>query len=315
MLRDVLSDLRRRRRVSFLSTSHQGLVGPATSGGCYKICLLMRSSPFFMSAASVAACAALLVACSSSPERQPFTEPSGTIPAEPPVQNTPPSKTPQTEPVNTEGDAGHQPDAADTCKRTAPSNKCGLVPQCGCTLAETCEVEDDTGSVDCVTAGLAAMGSACVNTSGCARGLTCIYGTCHAYCDKPGSACTAPKTGGCEQVKNSSGGALPNLSVCRVACDLRDLTACGPSGTAGTGVCMVDAGNTDCVKGGTRVAGQTCTPANDCGPGLVCAGTAAAGNTCKKWCRVGTADCGGAIACNGFQTKVMVGTVEYGGCP
>lgn len=305
--------------MSFLSTSHEGLAGPAGLGGCYKINHLMLSSSPLLSLtllARVSVCAAVLTACASSSDRQPFTDDAGTTPAQPPAQNTPPPKTPQSEPVNTEGDAGQKPDAPDTCKRTAPSNKCGLVPQCGCTLAETCEVEDGTGNVGCVTAGLAAMGSACVNTSGCARGLTCMYGTCHAYCDNPGSACSAPKTGGCEQVKGSGGTVVPNLNVCRVACDLRDLSACGPSGSAGTGVCMVDsAGHTDCAKGGTRSAGQACTPADDCGPTLVCAGTAAAGNTCKKWCRVGTIDCGGSIACNGFQTKVMVGTVEYGGCP
>jgi hypothetical protein len=282
-------------------------------GGCYKIRHLMRPYPSQFCLAAIAV--ASLAACASSAERLPFTEDAGTTPSEPP-QNKPPEKKPQSEPVNTEGDAGDKPDAPDTCARTAPSNKCGLAPQCGCTLAETCEVQDGTGNVDCVTAGLAAMGSACVNTSGCARGLTCMYGTCHAYCGNPGGACTLPKTGGCEQVKNTSGAAVPNLSVCRVACDLRDVTACGPSGSAGTGVCMVNStGDTDCSKGGNRAAGQVCTPTDECGPGLVCAGTAAAGNTCKRWCRVGTTDCGGAIACNGFQTKVMVGAVEYGGCP
>lgn len=276
----------------------------------------MRSYPSLCWLVPSAFAVCVLAACASSTERTPFVDDSLTKPAEPPAQNNPPAKTPQSQPINTEGDAGQTPDAPDTCKKTAPSNACGLVPQCGCTLAETCEVFDGSGGVQCVTAGLAAMGSACVATSGCARGLTCMYGTCHAYCDNPGSACTVAKTGGCEQVKNTAGAAIPNLSVCRVACELRDLTACGPSGTAGTGVCMVDAaGNTDCAKGGTRAVAQTCTPTDECGPSLVCAGTAAAGNTCKKWCRVGTADCGGTVACNGFQTKIMVGTVEYGGCP
>ena len=63
----------------------------------------------------------------------------------------------------------------------------------------------------------------------------------------------------------------------------------------------------DCRDGGTHTVGQTCTPTDDCGPGLVCtvSGTATAG-TCKKWCRVGTNDCGGTTACNGFQTKIAV---------
>ena len=280
----------------------------------------MRTSRFLLSLVAVgwggAAASVLLVACSSPATRESFTDDAGTTPAQPPVQNAPPIKTPLKDPEVPPGDAGLEADAPDTCKRTAPSNACGLAPQCGCTLAETCEVQDNTGSVGCVTAGLAAMGSACVSTSGCARGLTCMYGTCHAYCDKPGTACAVPKTGGCEQVKTSGGAIIPNLNVCRVACDLRDANACGPAGSAGTGVCIVDSAtaSTDCVKGGVRTVGQACSPSDDCGPTTVCAGTAA-GSTCKKWCRVGTNDCGGTAPCNGFQTPVKVGAQEYGGCP
>jgi hypothetical protein len=68
--------------------------------------------------------------------------------------------------------------------------------------------------------------------------------------------------------------------------------------------------------GGARTAGQTCSPTDDCGAGLVCTltGTATTG-TCRKWCRVGTNDCGGTASCTGFGTKVIVGGVEHGVCP
>jgi len=256
----------------------------------------------------------MLAACSSASDRTVgFTE--DRTPALPPQQTLPDARTEDPK-VDPSSDASAEADAPDTCKRSAPSNKCGLAPQCGCTLAETCEVEDGTGAVDCVTAGLATMGSACVNTSGCARGLTCVYGTCHAYCGNPGSPCTEPKTGGCEQVNKADGTAVPNLSVCRVACELRDVNGCGGTSSAGTGVCQVDdLGNTDCAKGGTRTVGQTCGATDLCGPGTVCAGNATVGNTCRKWCRVGTNDCGGAVACTSFTTKVMAGGVEFAGCP
>jgi hypothetical protein len=276
-----------------------------------KIRLLMRT----LSIAIAAGCFALLAACATSTERAPFTEEAPTTPAETPEQSAVPGKAPQEAPITT--DAGSVPDAPDTCKRTAPSNKCGVVPQCGCTLAETCDVDDTSGNVACVTAGKAPMGGACIATPGCAVGLTCVFGTCHAFCDNPGSACTLAKTGGCVQVNAQGGAPIPNLSVCRVACDLRDVNACGGTTAAGTGVCMVDdKGVTDCAAGGTRTVTQVCTPTDDCGPGLVCtlSGTATDG-TCKKWCRVGTNDCGGTVACNGFQTKVMVGGVEHGACP
>ena len=277
----------------------------------------MRTS-LAVSVLSVAAfvTAAAAAACATSAGREPFTEEVPATPAQMPEQNGTPAKTTQSGPASTtDGDASTQPDAPDTCKRTAPSKKCGLVPQCGCTLAETCEVQDTSGGVDCIVAGKGTLGAACIATAGCSVGLTCVYGACHAFCANPGSACTTPKSGGCVQINNQAGVAVPNLAICRIACDLRDVAACGAPNAAGTGVCMVDdKGQTDCAKGGTHTVGQACTPTDDCGPGLVCAGTAA-GGTCKKWCRVGTNDCGGTVACNGFQTKIMVGGVEHGACP
>jgi hypothetical protein len=216
--------------------------------------------------------------------------------------------------VTNETDAGTD-GPSEVCKTTAPSNKCGLVPQCGCTLAETCDVEDGAGNVGCVVAGKAAMGHPCTTTSGCTKGLTCVFGTCHAYCATAGAKCTEPKTGDCFQVKNTSSADVPNLKVCLVACDLRDPSACGGTTAAGTGVCGVDStGKTDCQSGGTRTVNQACTPTDECGPSLVCVGSAGA-STCKKWCRVGTNDCGGTTVCGSFSTKVMVGATEYGACP
>ena len=189
----------------------------------------------FVAVASVA-----LAACSSSSERAPYTEDSPTAPAQTPEQNGTPVQTPQVAPVTNETDAGMQPDAPDTCKRTAPSNKCGLVPQCGCTLAETCDVEDSSGNVGCITAGKAVMGAPCVATAGCALGLYVRLRDVPRVLRQSGSACTAPKTGECIQVKSASAAPIPNLTVCRVACDLRDVSACGGTTAAGTGVCMVD---------------------------------------------------------------------------
>lgn len=290
---------------------------PLVNARNYAVRMTSLSLAFTLGGVLVATASIALAACSSSSERAPYTEDSPTTQAETPEQNGTPVRTPQTAPVTNETDAGTQPDAPDTCKRTAPSNKCGLVPQCGCTLAETCDVEDSSGNVGCITAGKAAMGAPCVATAGCALGLSCVFGTCHAFCDNPGSACTAPKTGACIQVKSAASAPIPNFTVCRVACDLRDVSACGGTTAAGTGVCMVDdSGATDCSMGGTRTVNQSCTPTDECGPGLVCTltGTATTGS-CKKWCRVGKTDCGGTTVCSGFQTKVMVAGVEHGVCP
>lgn len=256
------------------------------------------------------------IACATKVERVAFEEkPEGTTPTDVPT-STPPGQTTQSTPTGPGPDDGGTDSAGpDTCKRTAPSNKCGVAPQCGCTGTETCDVQDSAGNVACITAGKGAMGVPCATSAGCARGLTCVFGTCHELCGNPGGKCTSPKTSDCIQVKNTGGAAVPNLAVCLVACDLRDATACGGTTGVGTGVCMVDdKGVTDCQAGGTKTAGQTCSPTDDCGPALVCV-TSGANSTCRKWCRVGvSADCGGA-ACNGFSTKVMVGATEYGACP
>lgn len=258
-----------------------------------------------------------LVACSSGPERTPFVEDAASQPAPAPDSTEePPSSQPT--PVKPTGDAGDE--VPSDCKTTAPSNKCGLVPQCGCSASETCDVIDAQGSVRCVAFGKAPMGQPCTATAGCARGLTCVFGTCHAFCDEPGKACGQAGTGDCIQVQAAGGAAIPNLAVCMVRCAPHDPKSCGGKTNAGVGVCFVDdKGGTDCQEGGTRTQNQTCTPQDECGPGLVCVTPSNGPSTCKRWCRVGTTDCGGSVQCQSFSTKVMVktasGSLEYGACP
>jgi hypothetical protein len=263
---------------------------------------------------------ALIVACSSAPTRAPFADDvpaAATTPAETPEQNSAPPKSPQSGPVTTGSDAGMEADAPDTCVRAAPSNKCGVAPQCGCTLAQTCDVPDSSGNAECVVAGTAKMGAPCVATAGCAVGLTCLFGTCHAFCGNPGSACTAAGTGSCVQVKDTASMPVPNLSVCRVACDLRDANSCGGTTAAGSGACVLDEKDeTDCATAGTAALNASCGGAVACGAALVCVVTGSATTgSCKKWCRVGMPDCGGTTACGAFGTPLMVGGVQYGACP
>lgn len=264
--------------------------------------------------------AAVIVACSSDATRGNFGDEkdSGT----PPEVTPPPPKNDGStvDPDSATGDGGNPEGGGEPCTTTPPSNVCGLVPQCGCLNTETCHIDDDKGNVACIAAGKAKMGAPCTGTQGCLRGLTCIFGTCHAFCDAPGTACTAAGTGQCIQVQAGQT-AVPNYKVCLVKCDLRDAQSCGGTTAAGTGVCIVDdKGNTDCQEGGSKKELETCVgngTFEDCGPALVCVSVTSGGNTtqqCRKWCRVGmNADCGGKV-CQGFGTKVMVGTVEYGVC-
>jgi len=92
--------------------------------------------------------------------------------------------------------------------------------------------------------------------------------------------------------------------------------SCGGETNAGIGACLVDgAGGTDCQEGGTRKEKETCAAADPCAPGLACVGPASGTKVCRRWCRVGTSDCGGSTQCTAFSTKVMADGVEYGVCP
>src|SRR5262249_2434892 len=60
------------------------------------------------------------------------------------------------------------PDAG-SCGKVAPSNVCGLTPQCGCAPNETCDVTDKSnGAVSCILAGGGPQGSLCTTSSQCA---------------------------------------------------------------------------------------------------------------------------------------------------
>ena len=255
-----------------------------------------------------------LVACSGGTSRAPFSEvsPDDTS-SPPPPPPAPTTSATQVTPTKTTGDAGKTA-PNDDCDRASPDDECGVATQCGCPATHTCDVVDSTGAARCVTAGTAPMGHPCTATAGCALGLTCIFGTCHAFCDEK-QACSTPGAGACAQIETSSGTAVPNLEICRVACALHDPASCGGKTNAGIGVCYVDDdGATDCQEGGPRAQNQTCSATEACGPGLVCT-TTSSSSTCKRWCRVGQNDCGTGKTCTGFSTEVKVGDVVYGACP
>src|SRR5262249_46375159 len=108
--------------------------------------------------------------------------------------------------------------------------------------------------------------------------------------------------------KTTQGADIPNLAICRIACDLHDGATCGSA------VCRVDdKGETECQSNGTRAEGEKCSPDDDCGPGLVCVSSSSS-STCKHWCRVGGKDCGAGKKCAGFANEVKVRSVVYGAC-
>lgn len=263
--------------------------------------------------------ALVAAACGDSAPRTGFddasTEPPAEAAAPTPTSTatTPPRVDASPQPT---GDSGE--DDAGTCERTPPSNRCGLVTQCGCQPSETCDVFDfQEGGVGCVGFGTAPLGHPCTSTAGCAQGLSCVLGVCKPFCTTPGAACDGADAGTCQQIRFTDGTPVPNLTVCRARCELRTGLGCGGTTRAGTGTCVPDGdGGTDCTPGGTVAEKQLCSETRLCAPGLACVSLSVGGDECRRWCRVGTTDCGAGRTCSGFtQGKVYVDGVEHGVCP
>ena len=202
-----------------------------------------------------------------------------------------------------------------SCATVAPSNACGLAPQCGCAVNQTCDVTTPAnGSVSCVLAGGGPVGSYCTATTQCALGLTCGYNTCRPYCPTIGAACTGAGLGQCTQYYDPSAGtAVPNSTVCTVACDLRS-----PSAACGSNNCIFDTtiNVSDCDKSGTKVLYDACTRYNDCQQGLACTQHPLFGFECEKWCRIGQSDCGIFETCEDIYgaTAPSSGGTKLGHC-
>jgi len=209
----------------------------------------------------------------------------------------------------TNPDTATKPDAPvdPNCTKAAPSNVCGVSPQCGCGANQTCEVDQVAldGSSSCVTAGSNAIATTCSKTTDCAQGLTCVFGFCRPYCSTDGAKCPQPGTGNCVNLVDGSSNPIPNLLVCRLNCTLDNASSCG----GGAGNCGPDdKGGTDCFPAGSSTSCSSSNPFT-CQAGYVCLTS----NLCKKWCKAGTTCPSGA--CGSFSTPVMIGSQEYGVCP
>lgn len=206
-------------------------------------------------------------------------------------------------------------DAGGSCATVAPSNLCGLAPQCGCAANQTCDVTNlSNGSVSCVLAGGGPTGSYCTSTTQCAKGLTCGYNTCRPYCPTIGAACVGAGLGQCTQYYDPAAGTpVTNSKVCTVTCDLRS-----PSAACGSNNCIFDTtiNATDCDKSGTVALYGACTRYNDCQQGLACAKHPVFGFECEKWCRIGQSDCGLFETCTDVYgaTAPASGGVKLGHC-
>jgi hypothetical protein len=197
----------------------------------------------------------------------------------------------------------------------APSNACGLAPQCGCAANQTCDVTNGTtGAVSCISAGTGTLGAACSTTGQCGAGLACAYNTCRPYCEKAGAACTGAGLGTCFQYYDGDGDPVANATICSIDCDPRS-----PSAACGTNTCIYDLDTkaTDCDKAGTKSLYDACSKYNDCKPGLACVNHPLYNFECESWCRVGhDLDCPGLDLCEDIYgaNAPKIGNDRLGHC-
>lgn len=203
-----------------------------------------------------------------------------------------------------------------TCATNAPSNLCGLAPQCGCASNQTCDITNKSnGYVSCILAGGGPLASICTTSSQCAKGFTCAYGACRPYCSSKGAACATPGTNVCTELWEPGAAAMvPNGLVCTIPCNPRS-----PAAACGSNTCIWDpsVGSTDCDKAGTKSLYAVCSTYNDCQPGLACVNHPFYGPECEKWCRVGIdSDCGFLEACEDVYgaNAPIVGGQKLGHC-
>ena len=264
--------------------------------------------------------AVALFACSSNaPAVQDDLVSGESQPTKAPVTGTPSPSPTRASP--TQADAS-VPDAPVSCVTVAPNNRCGLAPQCGCAINETCDVTNETtGATSCVTAGGATLGRPCVQTGDCLAGLTCQYGACRTYCGTARSKCTVAGTDLCVEMLDSAGKAILNKNFCTLTCDPRT-----PAAVCGTNAChwfedfYKPNSVSDCNKPGTNAPYTTCGRDSDCQPGFACMNHPKYGLECERWCRIGVAgDCpttpAGLTCTDAFGALApVIGGVKEGVC-
>ena len=179
---------------------------------------------------------------------------------------------------------------------------CDVEDNCGCTSAQTCSWNTDTGDPYCRDQfGAGNRGDGCAKDTDCVQGTSCVFGECRQYCTGDGTCgsttCTADWTG-----------FYPGLT-CADTC-----TPVSNAGCPGSSACLIIQGKgaTFCLTGDTVAVGSDCTSAPfSCVTGAVCHDESGA-HVCRLECDPAGAACA-AGACV-TAPDLVVGGTQYGVC-
>lgn len=193
-------------------------------------------------------------------------------------------------------------------KQGADPILCAAVPACdpwaqtGCAANQKCTLVDFQNLVyTCGPAGTNGDQVACTSDAQCVAGTVCAdFGAgfkCHSLCN---ATKTCPGTASCIGKTSTLTSKDPVLCIPTTSCDLLTQN-CSSAAQA----CYPTQTSTTCAPAGSKTEGQACTAMNQCGKGLVCAGT----GTCYKLCDPN----GGAPTCT-TGTCVKNGANDWGLC-
>lgn len=177
-------------------------------------------------------------------------------------------------------DAGKPPDAGRPMGGSCPAGACDIVAQDCSGAGEGCYW--DGSAPICAPAGSAGDGEPCEGANDCREGFLCDGGEriCRAVCCD-GNHDDCPLGQMCLINLVNEDGTPTGLGFCQGCdgCDILDQSTC-PGGQGcypGTAdMCLI------CVPSTMNLTeGATCSAANDCGPGFLCAGEPA---QCHKVC-------------------------------
>ncbi len=184
-----------------------------------------------------------------------------------------------------------------------------------CTAASDADASSLPGDPDAAIsppdAGKLALDEPCADDDSCAGDLVCAdYGTGGSHCK---ATCTGPDD--CPGVRSRCS---------RADVDSGDMLCSSNCDPLGSGQCAADEKcllgratdgllDVNCAAHGGKALLDPCTISADCGPGLICVGTAP-NKVCEELCEVGGNGCGAGASCTAVAGDNQLGGADYSYC-
>jgi hypothetical protein len=191
----------------------------------------------------------------------------------------------------------------------ASDDTAGLCPAAG--EPDASSDLDDAAVVPPDASGLALDQPCEDDPDSCTGDLVCAdYGVGGAHCKE---TCTAPEDcrgarSRCSRTDVDSGEML-----CSSNCDPLGTGDCADGEKCLLGRALDDLLDVNCAAHGGKALLDPCSISADCGPGLICVGTAP-DKLCRQLCVVGDTSCGAGSSCTAVAGENQLGGVDYSYC-